>query len=219
MFQSKIIMNRPINSSASFSFASKVKDYFLLIKFTLSFTVVFSCVICYLLAPNIVNFDITMIILLFIAGLLITGSANAINQAAEKDTDALMKSLFDSAYGYVVFPNIGKGAIGVGGASGNGIVYEKGTMIGKASMKQVTIGFQFGGQAYREVIFFENKETLDRFREDKIEFSAEASAVAATVGASANVKYTNGVMIFTQLKGGLMYEASVGGQKFNYTAF
>jgi len=91
MFQSKIIMNRPINSSASFSFASKVKDYFLLIKFTLSFTVVFSCVICYLLAPNIVNFDITMIILLFIAGLLITGSANAINQAAEKDTDALMK--------------------------------------------------------------------------------------------------------------------------------
>ena len=134
-------------------------------------------------------------------------------------TDLLMKSLFDSAYGYVIFPNIGKGAIGVGGASGNGIVYEKGTMIGKASMKQVTIGFQFGGQAYREVIFFENKETLDRFREDKIEFSAEASAVAATVGASANVKYTNGVMIFTQLKGGLMYEASVGGQKFSYTAF
>ena len=134
-------------------------------------------------------------------------------------TDALMKSLFDSAYGYVVFPNIGKGAIGVGGASGNGIVYEKGTMIGKASMKQVTIGFQFGGQAYREVIFFENKETLDRFREDKIEFSAEASAVAATVGAAAHAKYTNGIMIFTQLKGGLMYEASVGGQKFNYTAF
>ncbi|HYK44832.1 MAG TPA: YSC84-related protein [Parafilimonas sp.] len=134
-------------------------------------------------------------------------------------TDLLMKSLFDSAYGYVIFPNIGKGAIGVGGAAGNGIVYEKGAMIGKASMKQVTIGFQFGGQAYREVIFFENKETLDRFREDKIEFSAEASAVAATVGAAAHAKYTNGIMIFTQLKGGLMYEASVGGQKFNYTAF
>ena len=134
-------------------------------------------------------------------------------------TDALMNSLFESAYGYVVFPNIGKGAIGVGGASGNGIVYEKGTMIGKAGMKQVTIGFQFGGQAYREVIFFETKETLDRFKEDKLEFSAEASAVAATVGASANAKYTNGVMIFTQLKGGLMYEASVGGQKFDYSAF
>ena len=134
-------------------------------------------------------------------------------------TDDLMKHLFDSAYGYVIFPNIGKGAIGVGGASGNGIVYEHGKMIGKANMTQVTVGFQFGGQAYREVIFFESQETLDRFKENKIEFSAEASAVAATVGASANAKYTHGVMIFTQQKGGLMYEASVGGQKFKFTAF
>jgi lipid-binding SYLF domain-containing protein len=86
-------------------------------------------------------------------------------------------------------------------------------------MKQVTVGFQWGGQAYREVIFFENKETLDRFKENKIEFSVQASAVAATKGASGNVKYANGVMIFTQEKGGLMYEASVGGQKFKYTAF
>ncbi|HXL58463.1 MAG TPA: heme o synthase [Chitinophagaceae bacterium] len=84
-------MNKSLNSSTSFSFASKVKDYFQLIKFTLSFTVVFSCVICYLLAPNIVDYDLRMIILLFIAGLLITGSANAINQASEKDTDALMR--------------------------------------------------------------------------------------------------------------------------------
>jgi protoheme IX farnesyltransferase len=85
------MMTRSLNSSASFSFASKVKDYFQLIKFTLSFTVVFSCVICYLLAPNIVGFDLKMIVILFIAGLLVTGSANAINQAVEKDTDALMK--------------------------------------------------------------------------------------------------------------------------------
>jgi len=85
------MMTRSLNSSASFSFASKVKDYFQLIKFTLSFTVVFSCVICYLLAPNIIGFDLKMIIILFIAGLLVTGSANAINQAVEKDTDALMK--------------------------------------------------------------------------------------------------------------------------------
>ena len=92
-------------------------------------------------------------------------------------------------------------------------------MIGKASMTQVTVGFQFGGQAYRELIFFESKEALDRFKENKIEFSAEASAVAVTVGASANVKYTNGVMIFSQQKGGLMYEASVGGQKFKFTPF
>jgi protoheme IX farnesyltransferase len=85
------MMTRSLNSSTSFSFASKVKDYFQLIKFTLSFTVVFSCVICYLLAPNIVAYDFKMIIILFVAGLLVTGSANAINQAVEKDTDALMK--------------------------------------------------------------------------------------------------------------------------------
>ena len=134
-------------------------------------------------------------------------------------TDGMMKSLFDNAYAYVIFPNVGKGAIGVGGAAGNGIVYEHGKAIGRAKMKQVSVGFQFGGQAYREVIFFESKENLDRFKEDKFEFAAQASAVAATAGASANVKYANGVMIFTQQKGGLMYEASVGGQKFDYTAF
>lgn len=131
--------------------------------------------------------------------------------------DALMQSLFDNSYGYVIFPNVGKGAIGVGGAAGNGIVYEKGKMIGKAKMKQVTVGFQFGGQAYREVIFFENQAALDRFKDDKFEFAAQASAVAADKGVSANVKYKDGVMVFTQEKGGLMYEASVGGQKFDYS--
>lgn len=134
-------------------------------------------------------------------------------------TDGLMKNLFANAYGYVIFPNVGKGGIGVGGAAGNGIVYEKGQVIGKAKLTQVSIGFQFGGQAYREVIFFENESDLTRFKENKIEFSAQASAVAATAGASANVKYSDGVMIFTQQKGGLMYEASVGGQKFNYSSF
>lgn len=89
--QSHAIMNSPLNSSASFNFAAKLKDYLLLIKFTLSFTVVFSCVVCYLLAPNIIGFDLKMIVLLFVAGLLVTGSANAINQASEKSTDALMK--------------------------------------------------------------------------------------------------------------------------------
>jgi lipid-binding SYLF domain-containing protein len=134
-------------------------------------------------------------------------------------TDGLMQSLFDNSYGFVIFPNVGKGAIGIGGAAGNGIVYENGKAIGSAKMKQVSVGFQFGGQAYREVIFFENKEALNHFRQNKLEFSAQASAVAAKSGASANVKYNNGVMIFTQQKGGLMYEASVGGQKFSYTAF
>lgn len=133
--------------------------------------------------------------------------------------DGLMENLFAKAYGYVIFPNVGKGAIGVGGAAGSGIVFENGKVIGKAKMKQVSVGFQFGGQAYREVIFFENKAGLDRFKGNHFEFSGQASAVAATAGASANVKYRNGVMVFTQEKGGLMYEASVGGQKFNYSPF
>jgi lipid-binding SYLF domain-containing protein len=134
-------------------------------------------------------------------------------------TDGLMKNLFDNSYGYVIFPNVGKGAVGVGGAAGNGIVFENGKPIGAAKLKQVSVGFQFGGQAYREVIFFENSAALDRFKQNKFEFAAQASAVAATTGASANVKYREGVMIFTQQKGGLMYEASIGGQKFSYTPF
>lgn len=133
--------------------------------------------------------------------------------------DSLMQSLFNDSYGYVIFPNVGKGAIGVGGAAGNGIVFEHGTPVGSAKLKQVSIGFQFGGQVYREVIFFQNQDALDRFKQGKFEFAAQASAVAVTAGASANVKYTDGVMVFTQEKKGLMYEASIGGQKFGYTAF
>ena|SRR5687768_6465377 len=134
-------------------------------------------------------------------------------------SDGLMQNLFDKSSGYVIFPNVGKGAIGVGGAAGNGIVFENGKPVGSAKMKQVSVGFQFGGQAYREVIFFENKAALDRFKENKFEFAAQVSAVAVTKGAAANVKYKEGVMVFTQEKGGLMYEASIGGQKFSYTPF
>lgn len=131
-------------------------------------------------------------------------------------TDGLMANLFSSAYGYVIFPNVGKGGIGIGGAAGNGAVYEHGVLIGMAKLAQLTIGFQWGGQAYREVIFFETEADLQRFKENRVELSAQASAVAATAGASANVKYKDGVMIFSQTKGGLMYEASIGGQKFTY---
>lgn len=130
--------------------------------------------------------------------------------------DPKMAGLFSKAHGYVILPNVGKGAIGVGGASGNGIVYERAKVIGTARMTQVSIGFQLGGQAYREVIFFETKKDLDRFKENRVEFSAQVSAVAATEGASANAKYVDGVMVFTVQKGGLMYEASVGGQKFKF---
>ena len=145
----------------------------------------------------------------------VIADANAAKQDFIK-ADGLMQTLFDNSYGYVIFPNVGKGAIGIGGAAGNGAVFQKGTLIGMASMKQVSVGFQWGGQAYREVIFFETEADLTRFKENKIEFSGQASAVAVTKGASANIKYKDGVMIFSQTKGGLMYEASVGGQKFKF---
>jgi lipid-binding SYLF domain-containing protein len=132
--------------------------------------------------------------------------------------DKLIKNLFENAYGYAIFPNVGKGGIGIGGAAGNGAVYQKGSLVGLAKMSQITIGFQWGGQAYREVIFFEDEESMNRFKEDRVELSAQASAIALTEGVSANVKYKNGVMIFTQGKGGLMYEASVGGQKFKFNS-
>jgi lipid-binding SYLF domain-containing protein len=140
-------------------------------------------------------------------------------QAEFVRSDSLMQALFDNSYGYAIFPNIGKGAIGIGGAAGNGIVFEKGTPVGSAKMKQVSIGFQFGGQTYREVIFFEDEAALNRFKGDNFEFAAQASAVAVTKGASTNVKYRDGVMVFTQEKKGLMYEASIGGQKFDYSPF
>nr|WP_314898011.1 YSC84-related protein [uncultured Flavobacterium sp.] len=131
-------------------------------------------------------------------------------------SDPLMKALFEKASGYVIFPNVGKAGLGIGGAAGNGVVYEHNTMVGMAKLSQLSIGFQAGGQAYREVIFFETKKELERFKQSRFEFSAQASAVAVTEGASANVKYTNGVMVFTMQKGGLMYEASIGGQKFKF---
>ncbi|HUR66116.1 MAG TPA: YSC84-related protein [Chitinophagaceae bacterium] len=131
-------------------------------------------------------------------------------------SDGLLKNMFNSAYAYVILPNVGKGGIGLGGAAGNGAAFRGGSLVGMAKMTQVTIGFQWGGQAYREVIFFETADAFNRFKEDRFELAAQASAVAVTAGASANAKYKNGVMIFTQAKGGLMYEASIGGQKFKF---
>jgi lipid-binding SYLF domain-containing protein len=141
------------------------------------------------------------------------------SQEAKSDflkTDPSIENLFKNAYGYAIFPNVGKGAAGVGGAAGKGTVYEKGEPIGTAQMVQVTVGAQAGGQAYREVIFFENKEALDRFMNNKVEFSAQTSAIAAKAGASANANYRDGVVVVSEGKGGLMAEASVGGQKFTY---
>lgn len=134
-------------------------------------------------------------------------------------TDKDIDNLFKSSYAYAIFPNVGKGAVGVGGAAGSGTVFEKGKAIGTVRMTQVSVGVQIGGQSYREVIFFENKAALDRFKEDNYEFAAQTSAVALKSGVSANAKYREGVLVFTEEKSGLMYEASIGGQKFSFTAY
>ena len=130
--------------------------------------------------------------------------------------DPRLRKEIDKAAGYAIFPSVGKGAIGIGGAHGKGWVYERGTLVGETSLTQVTIGLQLGGQAYRELILFKDQTSLDDFRRGNFELDAQASAVAVTAGASANLKYNKGVAILTMAKGGLMYEASVGGQKFSY---
>lgn len=133
-----------------------------------------------------------------------------------KNSSPNMQVYFDKAQGYAIFPTVGKGGIGIGGAYGKGEVYEKEILVGKTALTQVTVGFQLGGQAYSEIIFFKDKAAMDRFKKGKFELGAQASAVAATEGISADAAYNDGVAIFTMAKGGLMYEASVGGQKFSY---
>ena len=130
------------------------------------------------------------------------------------DKDPGMKRFFDKSAGYVVIPTVGKGGVVVGGARGHGLLYEGGKPTAKVTLTQITVGFQWGGQAYSEFIFFKDKAALDDFKKGNYELGAQASAVAANVGASADADYSSGVAIFTQAKGGLMYEASVGGQKF-----
>lgn len=134
-----------------------------------------------------------------------------------KTNDKDMVRWFSTSYGYAVFPNVTKGAVGIGGANGDGRVFEKAAYIGDARMTQVTIGAQIGGQSYSEVIFFETKEALDRFKENRFEMSAGLSAVAASEAKSKDAKYTQGVAVFTIGKKGVMVEASVGGQKFKFT--
>jgi lipid-binding SYLF domain-containing protein len=147
------------------------------------------------------------------------------------------KGTFSSAYGYAVFPTIGKGGLGIGGAHGDGKVYEKGKYIGDTSMTQITVGLQAGGQAFSQMIFFEDKRSLDEFTSGNFEFGADASAIAITASANASAsttggasagasagksdasavgQYRKGTAVFTIAKGGLMYQATIGGQKFKF---
>ena len=160
------------------------------------------------------------------------------------DTIAVFKKagesgkFFDNSYAYAVFPSIAKGGLGVGAARGSGRVYEQGKYVGDATMTQVTVGLQAGGQAYSQIIFFENKSAFDEITSGNFEFAAGVSAVAITSGVSGSAgttgtsagasgskndagtrgKYHKGMAVFTVAKGGLMYEASLGGQKYKYKA-
>ena len=136
--------------------------------------------------------------------------------AAFKKTDPGMDTFFKNAHGYAVFPEITKGAIGIGGASGDGTVFERGKAIGSSNMTQVTIGLQLGGQTYSEIIFFKDQAALDNFKAGNYEVAAGASAIALKDGVSKTADYEQGIAIFTMGTGGLMFEASIGGQKFSY---
>ncbi|MEI8195532.1 MAG: YSC84-related protein, partial [Phycisphaerae bacterium] len=120
--------------------------------------------------------------------------------------------------GYAVFPSIGKGAIGIGGAYGKGDLYQNGVVVGYCDMTQASIGFQLGGQAYTEILVFETPAAVERFKNGNFRFDAQATAVALKSGAGANAKFANGVVVFAMDEAGLMYEAAVGGQKFSYQA-
>jgi len=134
-----------------------------------------------------------------------------------KKKDPGIKYFFDKSYAYAVFPTVGKGGIGIGGAYGSGLVYQHGRHVGSAKLTQVSIGFQLGGQAYSEVIFFQNKSAFRRFTNGNLKLGAQVSAVAVNKGAAANASFNHGIAIFTAAKGGLMYEATVAGQAFEYS--
>ena len=136
--------------------------------------------------------------------------------AAFKATDPELNIFFDKAHGYAVFPSVGKAGMGIGGAYGKGVVYQQGEEIGSTTLKHISMGFEFGGESYREIIFFQDKKTLDDFKQGNYELGAQASAVAIKKGASKNADFDKGVAVFTQTKGGLMFDASVGGQKFTF---
>ncbi|MCC6907120.1 MAG: hypothetical protein IT430_04190 [Phycisphaerales bacterium] len=145
----------------------------------------------------------------------IVSDANVAVAKARKSDPSLATTL-NSAAGYAVFPAVGKGAVGVGGAYGKGVLYEGGYPVGYCDLSQASIGFQLGGQSYTEIIVFQTRDAVTSFKEGHFRFDAQATAVALKSGAGANAQYKDGVAVFTMDEAGLMYEASIGGQKFSY---
>ena len=163
---------------------------------------------------------ITLIsLLLLVFSLTGFSQENDVSKAKEaiadfKETNSDINEFFNTAYGYAVFPGIGKGGLVVGGAAGQGTVFRGGAPVADCNMSQLTVGLQAGGQKYAEVIFFEHAEAFERFTSNKFEFAAQVSAIALKSGASLDAEYADGMLVFTIAIGGLMYEASIGGQKF-----
>jgi len=130
--------------------------------------------------------------------------------------DPTLTARLNEAAAYAVFPKVGKGAAGVGGAYGRGVLFEHGTMVGYCDLMQATVGAQLGGQSYTEIICFETQAAVDKFKQGDLALDAQASAVAIKSGASRNARYDDGVAVLTSNEKGLMAEASVGGQKFRF---
>jgi lipid-binding SYLF domain-containing protein len=130
--------------------------------------------------------------------------------------DSTLQPFLARSAGYAIFPAVGKGAIGIGGAYGRGQVYKSGQFIGYADISQATIGLQVGGQGYSEILAFETPDALSNFEGGRFTFAATASAVIIKAGAGAAAKYDEGVSTFINPNGGLMLEAAIGGQSFSY---
>jgi lipid-binding SYLF domain-containing protein len=133
-----------------------------------------------------------------------------------KEKDPHIQRFFDKSYGYAVLPKVFKGAFLAGGAYGKGEVYEQEKMVGYCSMSQATLGFSLGGEYFREIVFFKTKNDLDVFKTEEYTFSAQVTGVAVTLGAAAKADYKSGMAVFITTDKGLMVDASLGGQKFNY---
>ncbi len=139
---------------------------------------------------------------------------HAVAQFKKKDPG--IEKFFANSVGYAVFPNVGKAGLFIGGAHGDGLVFEKGKVTGRATLIQATIGFQAGAQEFSEIVFFEDQAALDRFKQSKFSVSAEVSAIASAEGAAKKARYQSDVAVFVLPKQGLMVEATVGGQKFEF---
>jgi lipid-binding SYLF domain-containing protein len=136
-----------------------------------------------------------------------------------KKADRGMDRALSDAAGYAIFPAVAKGALAVGGAAGDGVLFEKGKPVGKVRMTQLTIGPQLGSQTYSELILFEDEANLTKFKRGNFAFSAQASAVAVRDGAAATAPYERGVRVYSVAKSGMMFEASIGGQKFSFVPY